>query len=295
MVAMNVVWGASYLAADIGMREMGAVGLAAWRFLVAVAFLFPLLVITRTPWRLRRADLLPVTAIGLVAVAGSYLLTYKGIQLASSTDRAVFSPLEPIILAILGLVFLRERLNGRQWAGIGIACVGAYLLVGREALSGGGWRPGHLAGAGLILLSFVTEGMYSIIGKPLLVRYRPLALTTWAMALAAAALFAILYFRNGSVPLPREPGSWRAILFLAIPCSVIGYTLWYAVLEHMPAGVLGNFIFIQPVVGMGLGVVYLGERITVPLVAGALLIGAGVWITGKAATVVAADEPEPSA
>jgi drug/metabolite transporter (DMT)-like permease len=294
MVAMNVIWGASYLAADIGMRELGVSGLASWRFLIAIICLFPLLAATRTPYRLGRGDILPVTAIGLIAVAGSYALTYRGIQLASATDRAVFSPLEPVILAVLGFGFLGERLLPRQWAGIALSCAGAYLLVGRSALTGGGWQPDRLLGAVLILLSFVTEGMYSIIGKPLLGRYRPLALTTWAMTIATVAFFAF-NAAQGNVPVPHSARAWGAILFLALPCSVVGYTLWYTLLEHMPAGVLGNFIFIQPVVGMSLGVLVQGERVTAPLVAGALLVGTGVWVTGRAATVHAEDEPEPSA
>jgi drug/metabolite transporter (DMT)-like permease len=292
MVAMNMLWGASYLVADIGLHEMTPGGLAAWRFLVTSALMFPLLLVTKTPMRLRGRDVPAVASIGVVAVAGSYFLNYTGIGMATATDRAVVSPLEPVALALLAFLLLGERLTRRQWAGIAVACVGAYFLVARNALGGGAWHARVVAGQGLMLLSLFAEGAYSIIGKPLLARYRPLTLTTWAMGFAALVLFGVMTVAGGAPPPPPSARAWAAVLFLAIPCTVIGYTLWYILLENMPAGVLGVFIFIQPVVGVALGIRFEGENLSPWLVLGAALIGFGVWLTGAAR-----DNPdlEPSA
>lgn len=295
MIAMNVVWGASYLVADIGLRSMEPAALAAWRFLLASALLFPMMPVTRTPIRLAPRDVATVGLIGVVAVAGTYLLGYTGILWASSTDRAVVSPLEPVALALMGAAFLGERLRGRQWGGIAVACAGAYLLIARDALGGAGWEARAAMGQGLMLLSFFTEGMYSILGKPLLARMRPLALTAWSMVIAAAALFLFLTLTTGFPRPPSGASAWGALLFLAIPCTVIGYTLWYMLLEHLPAGVVGVFIFIQPVVGVALGVMYRDERPGAFLLLGAALIAAGVWLTGATAASEPIPHPEPSA
>ncbi|HEY3413614.1 MAG TPA: DMT family transporter [Armatimonadota bacterium] len=292
MVAMNLVWGASYLVADIGLREMTPAGLAAWRFLIATLVFFPILVVRRSRISIRRADIVRIVAIGGITVAGSYLLTYQGILLASSTDRAVVSPLEPVALAIMGAIFLRERLAGRQWAGIAVACIGAYLLVSRHGFGRASERV--MLGQGLMLLSFFTEGLYSILGKPLLGRYRPLVLTVWAMLFATIILFLTAAFKGGLPAPPHTLTTWLAVLFLAIPCSVVGYTLWYLVLEHMPAGKVGVFVFLQPVVGIGLGMLFRAERATLLLLAGTLLVVLGVWLTGGGA-VEALPVAEPSA
>ena len=132
LVVMNLVWGASYLVADVGLKEMSPTGLAAWRFLITTLVFFPILAARRTKVSIRLCDVPRIAAIGGIAVAGTYLLTYQGILLASSTDRAVVSPLEPVALAIMAALFLHERLAGKQWAGIGVACVGAYFLVSRH-------------------------------------------------------------------------------------------------------------------------------------------------------------------
>lgn len=294
LAAMNLVWGASYLVADIGLRHMEPGALAAWRFLIASALLFPWLALSHASLRLRRRDVLRVAAIGCIAVAGTYLLTYQGIRLASSTDRAMISPLEPVALALLGAVVLGERLKARQWGGIALACLGAYLLIARRVDHAGGLAPQTL-GQILMLLSFFTEGAYSILGKPLLGRYRPLTLTTWAMAFAALVLFAVFAARGQVPPPPPTPSAWGAVLFLAIPCTVVGYTLWYMALEHLPAGVLGVFIFLQPVVGVALGVRFRQETLSVLLLAGALCIIAGVWLTGSTEAAQPVPDPEPSA
>lgn len=293
MVAMNLVWGASYLVADVGLKEMSPTGLSAWRFLISVLVFFPILVARRTNVRLRLPDVPRIAAIGGIAVAGTYLLTYKGILLASSTDRAVVSPLEPVALAIMAAVILHERLIRKQWAGIAIACAGAYVLVSRNGFGGGSHSA--VLGQGLMLLSFFTEGMYSILGKPLLDRYRPLVLTVWAMFFATVLLFLTAAVDGGIPPRPPSLSAWLAVLFLAIPCTVIGYTLWYLVLEHMPAGKVGVFVFLQPVVGIALGMCYRAEKASPLLFAGTLLVVLGVWLTGGSASAVAAPAPEPSA
>lgn len=292
MVAMNAVWGASYLVAAVGLKEMSPGGLAAWRFLVTSALMFPLLALTRTSARLTRRDLPVVAVIGIVTVAGTYLLNYTGIGMDSATDRAVVSPLEPVALAVLAFLFLGERMNRRQWLGILVACAGAYFLIARKALGGHGWHIREMAGQGLMLLSFFTEGLYSILGKPLLSRIAPLALTTCAMTFAALFLFLVMGLTGGLPPPPPSTRAWAAVLFLAIPCTVIGYTLWYVLLERLPAGVLGVFIFVQPVVGVALGIRFEGERLGPWLILGAALIAAGVWLTGAPAEY---PEPEPGA
>lgn len=292
LALMNLVWGASYLIADIGLQHMSPGALAAWRFLITTALMFALLILRGTDLRIARRDILPIAIIGCVAVAGTYLLTYHGIQMDSSTDRAVVSPLEPVALAILGAIFLRERLRGKQWAGIGLACLGAYLLVVRTSL--GGFHARQMIGQGLMLLSFFTEGAYSIIGKPLLARYRPLTLTVWCMFFATVFLFAASAIEGRLPPPPDCAAAWGAVLFLAIPCSLIGYTLWYLVLEHKPAGEVGVYIFLQPVVGIILGMVFRGERLTALLVLGTLLVVLGVWLTSGGRPVEVPDL-EPTA
>ena len=146
-----------------------------------------------------------------------------------------------------------------------------------------------------MLLSFFTEGMYSIMGKGLLDRYRPIVLTVWAMFFATALLFLTSAFDGGLPPPPHSLSAWLAVLFLAIPCSVVGYTLWYLVLEHMPAGKVGVFVFLQPVVGITLGMCFRAEQATPLLLAGTLLVVLGVWLTGGSPTVEALPAPEPSA
>ncbi|NMC82596.1 MAG: EamA family transporter [Armatimonadetes bacterium] len=281
MAMQNVIWGASYLAADIALKEMTPDVTAAWRFLFTTVLMAVILFARRTPVRMKRTDYGLAAVMGFVGIAVSYVLVYEGILYSSATDRALASPLEPVILALMGAVFLRERLNRRQVGGIVLAFIGAYLLAARSAISGEGWQPRYAVGMALILLAFFTESLVSLIGKPLVDRYHPLSVTTWALAFGALFLMVECTVRTGFPQLPTRPETWWALAFLVIPCTVIGYTLWYACLEHMPVGVIGAFIFIQPVVGFALGMAFEGQKLSIPLLSGAVLICLGVYLTGR--------------
>ncbi len=71
---------------------------------------------------------------------------------------------------------------------------------------------------------------------------------------------------------------WLAILFLSITCSVLGYYIWFYVLKQVEAAVTSSFLFAEPLITVSLAVMFVGEEVSMSILAGGLLIFIGVYL-----------------
>ncbi len=112
--------------------------------------------------------------------------------------------------------------------------------------------------------------------------YGSLATTLWGVALAAtvsAALMAATVARGGW---PSAGWlSWSAVIYLASVTTILGYIGWYWALARGGIARIGTIQFFQPVSGLILAALLLGERMTLSLLAASVVILAGVWIAQR--------------
>jgi drug/metabolite transporter (DMT)-like permease len=76
---------------------------------------------------------------------------------------------------------------------------------------------------------------------------------------------------------------WMAVLFLGIFCSGVAYVFWYDALRELPASEVGAYLYIEPLVAVGIAAVLLGESVTLATLAGGLAILLGVWMVSQQA------------
>lgn len=202
-------------------------------------------------------------------------LQVKGVQLGQATDASVLMALEPLIASVGAAVFLREHIGPRRWIGFGLGMAGVVLMA--EV-----WRPDfHLPGLlanALILLSFVCETTYSVLGKPILARASLFKILT--LALVSGTLVNLAW--DGTITLRVAPAlplkSWLILAYLTLVCTVLGYALWYAVIKEAPVNVAALTVFMQPVAGVIIAMAWLGETLRWGQLWGSLIIVAGLVV-----------------
>jgi drug/metabolite transporter (DMT)-like permease len=214
----------------------------------------------------------------LLAFAGFALpqiLNAIGLTLSSATNGALLSPLEPIGILIGGALLLGERLTPLRVAAMALGIAGATLIVLQ-----GGVDPsaGDLRGDALMALGHLSWAIYTLAAKPLLVRHDPLRVALLASALSWLPLlpFALLEPVDPARLLPAL--GW--ITLLAFLGTAVGTLAWNRALRELPAGTVAVFVFVQPLVGLGIGTLLLGEPAGLFALAGALLIVVGVTLAG---------------
>ena len=112
--------------------------------------------------------------------------------------------------------------------------------------------------------------------------YPSLGSSLWGASTASIVLLPLLPVVNGGWSLPAAgPTAWGAIAFLAWISSILGYIGWYWALARGGIARIATMQFLQPLSGLVLAFLLLGERASVTLVMAAILILSGVVVAGR--------------
>lgn len=224
-------------------------------------------------WLRKPAGEAPLTArtkrlLFLESFLGNFLFSLCmlfGVSLTSAVSAGVIMAAIPATVALLSWVFLRERIAGRTWTAIACAASGIALLAFAKPAHTGAEDAGGLAWLGnlLVLGAVVCEAAYAVIGKALTGVLGPKRITAlinlWGFALVTPfGLYAAWQFDFGSV----RPGAWVLLVFYALAASVWTVWLWMTGLKAVPAAQAGVFTVMLPVSAALVGVLVLGEPLS---------------------------------
>jgi drug/metabolite transporter (DMT)-like permease len=274
LIVMNCLWAVSYSAFKAVSPWLNAGGVATLRFGCAGAIL-----LLCWPWlpglAPRGRFLVRTMVMGVIVFACAPRLQVAGVQRGLATDASVLMALEPLITSVGAAIFLREHIAPRRWAGFLLGLAGVVVMA--EV-----WRPSFrlpaLAANALIILSFFCEAAYSLMGKPVLERAG--LFKVLAIALVAGTIVNI--FVDGGPTLraaaAMPPRAWLVLAFLALICTLAGYSLWFAVIKETEVNVAALTVFIQPVVGVAVAMAWLGETLRWGQLWGSLVIVAGLIV-----------------
>lgn len=224
---------------------------------------------------LEQRDWVLLLVLAWLGFALPQVLLAFGIDRSTATNGALLSPLEPIGILFGSVLLLGERLTAPRALAMALGAGGATLVV---MAGGSGPTGGHLAGDLLIAAGHLAWAIYTLAAKPLVARLDPLRISLWSVALSlppCAALAATEPF-----DLARALPALGWLLSAALLSTAIGTYAWNHALQHVSAGTMAAFIFVQPLVGLAAGALALAEPVGVLAIAGAALIVAGVVIAG---------------
>jgi len=267
------LWGLAPVATRSLVHELAPLPLLTLRQLLAAGVLLPWAVpaLRRTDAR----DLPRFIVAGLLGMVGYNLPVTVGLQWLPASSAGLLLATEPVWVLVIGLVFLGERAGPRVLAGTGVALAGVAVIAGPAALSpGSGTRA--VAGAALVLVATLAFGGYMIVLRPLSQKYGPVSATATSTVAGALPYLALV----GTVWPPRLSAPAGAeLLFLALGSTVAGMLLWNLAVVLGGAGI-SRLLYLEPVVSVLGAMVFLGERATAAVLAGGLLVTAGVLMMG---------------
>jgi drug/metabolite transporter (DMT)-like permease len=187
----------------------------------------------------------------------------------------------PVFTGLWAALVFRRR-PGVWWlCGCAIALVGEGVII--AVRTGGNDGPATLGGDLLVLAAALAVSSGYVSGALLVPRGVSSATTTyWGVILGALVLapLGLGLVAGGHVP-HADARSWAAVLFLAVMVSIVAYIGWYWALARGGIMRMAPLMFLQPISGLVLAALVLGERLTPALAVGAAAVLGGVAIARR--------------
>ena len=277
LVAVALLWGASFMFIKIAVRELSPATLIAGRIGVGALTLLlivPFLVGGRETLAAIRANAFWIVVVGLINVAVPFWLLSWGETRIDSGLASIIQGAVPIFNAVVAFGFFREvRVTGLRLLGVAIGFVGVALLVGAQPH---GKMLGALAVVGMALCYAVGQ---LFAGRHLAAAPPPVV----AMATTAVAAVAVLPF--GIVQAPHHAPHLKtiaAVLVLGIPLTAFAFLIFYAIIAGAGAAFASLVTYLVPPIALAYGAIFLGERFGAAAFGGLALILGGVALgTGR--------------
>lgn len=270
------IWGSSFLAIRVALESATPLGVVWVRNAVASLLLFALLRARGGPLLPERADRPRCVLLGLV-ISAHFLIQTFAMQSTSTLRAGWIIAFIPVVVAVGSRAFLGQRMKPSGWLGIAIATLG---VLGLTAV-----RPAELANAGLgdglMLLSTLTWGAYTLLAIEVVRRNGGLRVAAFALAVAAVPTLAAALF-SGTWHVDPSLRSLLAITFLSACASALAMWLFADVVAALGPERSSAFQYLQPFVTLAVSFLFLDEPFTVPqLVAGPTVL-LGVWLVQRA-------------
>jgi drug/metabolite transporter (DMT)-like permease len=276
-----IVWGATPVATRLAVADLDPLFVGLLRTVFAGALALPIALALRQRLPKERRGWLLLAISGASGFIVFPLLYSFGQRDTSAMHGGMILAALPIFTGTYAALVERRRPTPRWIVGCVIALAGECALIVFRAGSGGA-EP-TLFGDLLVLLSALLVAAGYVAGARLTqTGYSSLATTLWGVALSAvvsAIITAIVVAGDGW---PSAGWlSWIAVLYLASITTILGYIGWYWALAKGGIARIATIQFFQPISGLILAALLLGERMTLPLLAASIVILVGVWIAQR--------------
>ncbi|GAB7127169.1 drug/metabolite exporter YedA [Silvimonas sp. JCM 19000] len=266
LAIVYVVWGSTYLGIRIGLEGIPPLLLSAVRNLSAGAILLAWLRWRGAPWpTLRQWRNGVIIGFMMMSVGNGFVCVAE--QSVPSGIAALVVASGPIFAILFGWLFgTRPRVI--EWIGVGLGFAGVALLnLDLRAAA-------NPVGVIIVVIAAASWSFATILQRRL---DMPVGTSAAVQMLGGGAcLIPMAAIHGESWPMHVPTQSWLALLYLIVFGSIITYSAFVYVITHSRPALATSYAYVNPVVAVGLGAVFAGEQVSLPLVLGMLVILAGV-------------------
>ncbi len=292
-----LVWGSTFLAIRVGVREAPPLLYAAMRFVAAGVIVYGWMMIRREPAPTRR-EWGSIFVISFLVFVGDYGLVFWAEQRVPSGLTAVMLGTIPVFMALSEICFLRtRRLTPRLAFALIVGLCGVAVLVSRSLNLGG--APIDRIGAIALILAAASWSVGSALMKKMplpsskLVGAGAQMLAGGFLLLVISALLGEFQFRISAM----SRDAWLALIYLIVFGSIIAFSAYTWLIHHESPTKVGTYAYVNPVIAVLLGYLILGEPLGLRTILGTALVLVSVILitTGQAKPVVASNVAEDAA
>ncbi|MFZ5834874.1 MAG: DMT family transporter [Pseudomonadota bacterium] len=265
---ITLVWGFNYVAGKAGVNELPPVLFTCLRFALLSAILLPWL-------KLHRGQMGSIAIISLTMGGVHFAIFYMGLAAAHDVSTvAIAGQLGVPFATIMSILFLKEQVHWKRWAGITASFIGVMII---------GFDPAvfqYLDGLIMVILAALV-GSVAMIYMRRLKNVGVFELQAWIALLSWPVLAPMsLLMEEGQIAAMTAASwaGWGGVLYTVIGTSLIGHAGMYYLLQRYEVTQTAPITLLSPVWGVFFGVTLLGDTITPRIILGGALTLIGVAI-----------------
>ena len=267
------VWGSTYLAIRVGVREVPPFLLAGMRFLVAGLVLYAWARATGVPAPTAR-EWRGATLLAVLIFVMDYGLLFWAERRVPSGIAAVMLATIPVFMTLSEILVVKtQRLTGRLAMALLLGIGGVAVLVSHSASFGD--APIDTLGACALLFAAISWSVASALSRKLpspSVKAMSSAAQMFAGGILLTITAALLGEFRGFHPGAVSTKAWLALAYLIVAGSIVGFTAYVWLIHHESPTKVSTYAYVNPVVAVLVGYFLGGEAIGARTIAGTLLV-----------------------
>jgi drug/metabolite transporter (DMT)-like permease len=250
-----VLWASAFVGIRAAAVDLSPGALALGRLLVG-GIALGIVVVIRRPMLPDRRSLLPIVACGVLWLGLYNIALNTAERHVDAGTAAMLVNVGPILIAVMGGLFLGEGFPPRLIAGCAIAFGGAVTI----GLATSGARPSGDTTLGIVLciVAAIAYAGGVTLQKPVLARV-PALMVTWLACLVGAVVCLPFAPQLVTEAGAASPASLAWLVYLGLFPTALAFTTWAFALGRTTAGRLGSLTYLVPAIAIALGGLFLGE------------------------------------
>ena len=273
LLALGAIWGSSFLFMRIAANPFGPFALVEVRLALGALVLLPFL------WRERahfRAGMWPRLAmIGAINSAIPFLLFAWAAQRSPAAIGAICNAMTVLFTALVGFLFFGQKIGTRRSLALLVGFVGVVVLSTSKA--------GGLSVGGAVVAGSAAALLYGVgvnLVRKHLAGIPPAAAAAATLGCAALLVlpFAATHWPTARIP----PGAWGAAIAIGVVCTGYAFLLYYRLIQRIGPARASTVTYLVPLFGAGFAWAFLGEPVTLAMLAAGVLILCSVAASQRA-------------
>ncbi|WP_249777628.1 DMT family transporter [Paenalkalicoccus suaedae] len=240
-------WGSAFIAGSYATEDFSPTVVAFFRFFFAFVLLIPvMLVMDKGSRRPKGKEWWLVGLLGLTGIALYNIAFFVATRDAPIVKSSLFIASNPILIAVLSGIFLKEAITKRNVIGLVLALTGAAIIITEgqfQQVVEAGLAPIDL----VLLFAVVCWALYSVLGKVALRKFSSITATTYAVGIGTLMLFPFVFFETSVVEIQQASLlTWGSILHMSVIVSVLSFIMYYQGIKMIGAARASIFINFMP-------------------------------------------------
>lgn len=266
-ILVSLTWGGNFIMVKLGLDYLPPLLMTFLRFALVTAILLPIAPKPDISWRIIT---MIAFVLGLVHHGALFIALWLGVDLAIGV---IVMQCSVPVTALLGFIFLSEKLNLKSIFGIAVAFCGIIIIVDGPKMTNSA-----------IAITFLIIAVMGLAIFNILVRkigeFNVISMTAYSGLITAIMLLplTIILEEPYFYLLPKIPLIAGLSIFYTALSSIVGFGLWFYLLQRYPVGIVSPFFIFTPICALFFYVIFLGENLTANLIYGSLVTIVGISI-----------------